>query len=82
MEVDESVMRFLEASELLVEIADDLYDYEEDVADGAFNVYRLFIHMYGAQVWGLASAFPPHNLSSGLGRGEAARASIVSQPGR
>mgnify|MGYP006127656983 CR=1 FL=1 len=52
MEVDESVMRFLEASELLVEIADDLYDYEEDVADGAFNVYRLFIHMYGAQVWG------------------------------
>jgi hypothetical protein len=51
VEVDERVMSFLEASELLVEIADDLYDYEEDVADGAFNVYRLFIHMYGSQVW-------------------------------
>ncbi|KAK3287659.1 hypothetical protein CYMTET_4841 [Cymbomonas tetramitiformis] len=46
--VNEDYMHFLAASEMLVEISDDLFDYEEDVASNAFNVYRMFIHMYGA----------------------------------
>jgi hypothetical protein len=36
--------------QVLVEIADDLYDYEEDVAAATFNVYRMFLHLYGGQV--------------------------------
>jgi DNA-binding SARP family transcriptional activator len=34
-------------SELLVEISDDLFDYEDDVLNNTFNVYRLFLAMYG-----------------------------------
>lgn len=35
------------ASELLVEISDDLFDYEDDVLNNTFNVYRMFLAMYG-----------------------------------
>ena len=39
----------LAASELLVELSDDLYDYEEDVASGAFNFYRCLINRHGPE---------------------------------
>ena len=40
---------FLAASELLVELSDDLYDYEEDVASGAFNFYRCLVNRHGPE---------------------------------
>jgi len=40
---------FLAASELLVELSDDLYDYEEDVASTAFNFYRCVVNHRGAE---------------------------------
>jgi hypothetical protein len=36
----EALLAFLRVDELLVDIGDDLTDYEDDVADNSFNVYR------------------------------------------
>ncbi|XP_048427262.1 uncharacterized protein LOC103960051 isoform X4 [Pyrus x bretschneideri] len=47
-EVDELHMEFLSISEFLVEVADDLFDYEEDVIENSFNILRMFVKMYGA----------------------------------
>ncbi|KMT08757.1 hypothetical protein BVRB_6g134830 isoform A [Beta vulgaris subsp. vulgaris] len=46
-EVDDLHMEFLTVSEFLVEISDDLFDYEEDVLENNFNVLRMFIRIYG-----------------------------------
>ncbi|XP_051150007.1 uncharacterized protein LOC127264493 isoform X2 [Andrographis paniculata] len=46
--VNELHMEFLSASELLVEVSDDLFDYEDDVVDNNFNILRMFIKYYGA----------------------------------
>ncbi|KMZ56343.1 hypothetical protein ZOSMA_96G00170 [Zostera marina] len=45
--VNDLHMEFLSVSELLVEISDDLYDYEEDVIKNSFNVLRMFVKIYG-----------------------------------
>ncbi|XP_078151741.1 ATP synthase subunit B isoform X1 [Carex rostrata] len=47
-EVNELHMEFLSVSEFLVEVSDDLYDYEEDVANNTFNILRMFVAFYGA----------------------------------
>eukprot|EP00850_Spirogloea_muscicola_P013940 SM000097S24793 [mRNA] locus=s97:267329:270730:- [translate_table: standard] len=47
--VNEAHMSFLAASETLVEICDDLLDYEDDVLRGSFNVLRMFVAIYGPQ---------------------------------
>ena len=47
VEVNETHAAFLATSELLVELADDLYDYEEDVASGAFNIFRCLVAAHG-----------------------------------
>ncbi|CAO2035266.1 unnamed protein product [Urochloa humidicola] len=46
-QVNELHMDFLSISEFLVEISDDLYDYEEDVMDNTFNILRMFAAIYG-----------------------------------
>jgi hypothetical protein len=40
-------MEFLSISEFLVEISDDLYDYEDDVMNNTFNILRMFAAIYG-----------------------------------
>ncbi|XP_020575523.1 uncharacterized protein LOC110021383 isoform X8 [Phalaenopsis equestris] len=45
--VNELHMEFLSVSEFLVEVSDDLYDYEEDVIDNTFNILRMFVGIYG-----------------------------------
>ncbi|XP_064985959.1 uncharacterized protein LOC103969901 isoform X1 [Musa acuminata AAA Group] len=47
-QVNELHMEFLSVSEFLVEIADDLYDYEDDVVENSFNILRMFVGVYGA----------------------------------
>ncbi|KAH0996148.1 hypothetical protein GBA52_020012 [Prunus armeniaca] len=47
-EVNELHMEFLSISEFLVEVADDLFDYEEDVIENNFNILRMFVRTYGA----------------------------------
>ena len=42
-------MAFLTSSEVLVEVGDDLTDYEENVERNAFNVYRCFLALYGPE---------------------------------
>ncbi|KAK9285468.1 hypothetical protein L1049_024662 [Liquidambar formosana] len=45
--VDNMHMEFLSASEFLVEVADDLFDYEDDVLENNFNILRMFVRIYG-----------------------------------
>ncbi|CAN6479995.1 unnamed protein product [Victoria cruziana] len=47
-EVNESHMEFLSVSELLVEIADDLFDYEDDIMGNNFNILRMLTRIYGS----------------------------------
>ncbi|KAJ0265974.1 ATP synthase subunit B [Hirschfeldia incana] len=47
VEVNELHMEFLSVSEFLVEVADDLFDYEDDVLENSFNVLRMFVGMFG-----------------------------------
>ncbi|KAL3524778.1 hypothetical protein ACH5RR_013150 [Cinchona calisaya] len=46
--VNELHMEFLSISEFLVEISDDLFDYEDDVLENNFNILRMFVRIYGA----------------------------------
>ncbi|XP_062185021.1 uncharacterized protein LOC133888700 [Phragmites australis] len=46
-QVNELHMDFLSISEFLVEISDDLYDYEDDVMNNTFNILRMFTAIYG-----------------------------------
>ncbi|XP_024011457.1 uncharacterized protein LOC18019136 isoform X2 [Eutrema salsugineum] len=46
-EVNELHMDFLSISEFLVEVADDLFDYEDDVVENHFNVLRMFVGIFG-----------------------------------
>jgi len=43
---NEKHLSFLRAHELLIEIGDDLFDYEDDVIKQSFNVYRMFLKLY------------------------------------
>ncbi|XP_010491698.1 PREDICTED: uncharacterized protein LOC104769236 isoform X1 [Camelina sativa] len=47
-ELNELHMDFLSISEFLVEVADDLFDYEDDVLENNFNVLRMFVGMFGS----------------------------------
>eukprot|EP00457_Paulinella_chromatophora_P004773 gb/GEZN01004786.1/.p1 GENE.gb/GEZN01004786.1/~~gb/GEZN01004786.1/.p1 ORF type:complete len:530 (+),score=79.26 gb/GEZN01004786.1/:47-1636(+) len=46
-EYDEAVLSFLLINEHLVDIHDDLYDYEKDVFNNSFNIFRMYVHYYG-----------------------------------
>ncbi|CAL9229822.1 unnamed protein product [Arabidopsis halleri] len=46
--VNELHMDFLSVSEFLVEVADDLFDYEDDVLENSFNVLRMFVGIFGS----------------------------------
>ncbi|VAH48334.1 unnamed protein product [Triticum turgidum subsp. durum] len=46
-QVNDLHMEFLSVSEFLVEICDDLYDYEDDVVNNTFNILRMFAVIYG-----------------------------------
>lgn len=48
-EPDEAHMEFLATSELLVEVGDDLVDYDEDVRTNSFNIYRCFLALHGVE---------------------------------
>ncbi|KAL1225717.1 hypothetical protein V5N11_005366 [Cardamine amara subsp. amara] len=48
VEVNELHMDFLSISEFLVEVADDLFDYEDDVLENNFNVLRMFVGIFGS----------------------------------
>ncbi|GKD48160.1 hypothetical protein Tco_1277136 [Tanacetum coccineum] len=48
--INETHMEFLSISEFLVEVSDDLFDYEDDVLENNFNILRMFVRMYGASV--------------------------------
>ncbi|XP_026434220.1 uncharacterized protein LOC113331793 isoform X2 [Papaver somniferum] len=46
--VNDLHMEFLSVSEFLVEVSDDLFDYEDDVVENSFNILRMFVGIYGA----------------------------------
>lgn len=46
--VDAALLAFLRIDEQLVDIGDDLTDYEDDVVANSFNVFRCFVALHGA----------------------------------
>ncbi|KAL6767470.1 hypothetical protein ACKKBF_B35375 [Auxenochlorella protothecoides x Auxenochlorella symbiontica] len=42
------LFEFLALDEWLVDIGDDLVDYEDDVLRNSFNIYRGYVHIFGA----------------------------------
>ncbi|KAG2449853.1 hypothetical protein HYH02_005376 [Chlamydomonas schloesseri] len=46
---DERLLAFLRLDEMLVDISDDLCDYEDDVVANSFNIFRCYIHLYGRE---------------------------------
>lgn len=46
---DDILLGFLFVDEHLVDIGDDLVDYEDDVIANSFNIYRAYIHLYGKE---------------------------------
>lgn len=47
MKVNDLHMEFLSISEFLVEVSDDLFDYEDDVLENNFNILRMFVKIFG-----------------------------------
>ncbi|KAK9915244.1 hypothetical protein WJX75_006595 [Coccomyxa subellipsoidea] len=47
--VDDQLMEFLAVDEHLVDIGDDLVDYEDDVMANSFNIYRGYVHLHGSR---------------------------------
>ncbi|CAI9284347.1 unnamed protein product [Lactuca saligna] len=47
-DINETHMEFLSVSEFLVEVSDDLFDYEDDVLENNFNILRMFVRIHGA----------------------------------
>ncbi|MEW5300256.1 MAG: hypothetical protein WDW36_003198 [Sanguina aurantia] len=46
---DEALLTFLRLDEMLVDIGDDLFDYEDDVIANSFNILRAFVHIHGEE---------------------------------
>jgi hypothetical protein len=46
---DDALLAWLHTNETLVDLHDDLVDYEDDVLSDAFNVYRCYVAMFGAE---------------------------------
>mmetsp|Transcript_3962 Transcript_3962/g.9991 ORF Transcript_3962/g.9991 Transcript_3962/m.9991 type:complete len:323 (+) Transcript_3962:134-1102(+) len=46
-EYDEALLEFLRVDEHLVDINDDLVDYEEDIFANSFNIFRAYVHLFG-----------------------------------
>ncbi|GIL64075.1 hypothetical protein Vafri_18050 [Volvox africanus] len=46
---DEALLSFLRLDEMLVDISDDLVDYEDDVLANSFNIFRCYIQLYGRE---------------------------------
>lgn len=49
VEPNEEHLAFLATSEVLVEVGDDLADYEDDVRSNSFNVYRCLLAAHGRE---------------------------------
>jgi hypothetical protein len=46
---NQSLLDFLRIDERLVDIGDDLTDYEDDVEANSFNLYRSYVFLYGLE---------------------------------
>lgn len=45
----QQLMEFLRVDEMLLDIGDDLVDYEDDVLGNCFNIYRAYVHLFGLE---------------------------------
>uniref|UniRef100_A0A383VVX6 Uncharacterized protein n=1 Tax=Tetradesmus obliquus TaxID=3088 RepID=A0A383VVX6_TETOB len=69
--LDEALLAFMRLDEMLIDIGDDLTDYEDDVMANSFNIYRGFIHLYGKEA--------PTNLAARISHLEARRGMLLAQ---
>eukprot|EP00803_Ostreobium_quekettii_P000365 evm.model.scf_159.4 EVM.evm.TU.scf_159.4 scf_159:33780-34786(-) len=45
---NDTLLEFLRVDECLIDISDDLLDYEEDVLSNSFNIFRAYLHIHGS----------------------------------
>ncbi|KAF6258243.1 hypothetical protein COO60DRAFT_1138059 [Scenedesmus sp. NREL 46B-D3] len=69
--LDEALLAFMRLDEMLIDIGDDLTDYEDDVMANSFNIYRGYIHLYGKDA--------PIKLAARISHLEARRALLLGQ---
>jgi hypothetical protein len=48
-EPDNALLDFLAVDEVLLDLGDDAVDYEEDVVQNSFNIFRLYVHLFGQE---------------------------------
>merc|ERR1712216_244352 len=46
---DEPLLALMRANQYLVELDDDLFDYETDVGRNSFNILRCYVALYGEE---------------------------------
>ncbi|PRW60108.1 pyruvate dehydrogenase E1 beta subunit [Chlorella sorokiniana] len=69
---DAALLEFLRIDELLVDIGDDLLDYEDDITaggGGSFNILRCYVHLFGRDA--------PLHLARRIGQLEAERERLL-----
>lgn len=42
-----TLLEFMRLDELLIDIGDDLTDYEDDVVANSFNIFRGYVYLFG-----------------------------------
>ncbi|KAL4854877.1 hypothetical protein ACK3TF_004356 [Chlorella vulgaris] len=74
-EPDQLLLRFLQVDEMLVDIGDDLTDYEDDIdagsGSGSFNIFRCFVHLWGRDA--------PLHMAQRVGELEQQREQLLAQ---
>lgn len=46
---DNTLLEFMRIDEFLIDIGDDLTDYEDDVVANSFNIFRGYVYLYGGE---------------------------------
>lgn len=69
-ELPPGLLAFLRVDERLVDISDDLVDYEDDVECGSFNLLRCYCHLWGREA--------PLRLAAFIGELEARRDTLCA----
>lgn len=68
---DAALLEFMRIDEMLIDIGDDLTDYEDDVMANSFNIFRGYVYLYGGDA--------PLKLAERISQLEARRSQLLAQ---
>lgn len=46
---DSTLWEFMRVDEMLIDMGDDMTDYEDDVVANSFNILRGYVYLYGSE---------------------------------